>query len=194
MVKSCILLFFTICTAFGCATKFEPFTVNKPVSGDGAIVYIYRPDSLSNIMISPAIFINGKKSSEIKNGTYISVSLPTGKHVFKLELGDRYDGQHAVNLMLKDAEVYFLRIDTKLKFKKNDLYERSFDISSVASSDALMAIRNCKKTDTNRQRLRPESMASEQKLKSSENEPDTIFSNDEKSRFSISKTKNPFEK
>ena len=84
------------------------------------IVYIYRPASLSNAVISPMLLINGDKTINIKQDSYIHFKLSPGVYNFELELGQRFDGDHSIKLTLAPGQTYFLGIDTQLKFKKND--------------------------------------------------------------------------
>jgi len=197
MNKSYILLALLLLTVLSsCMKKTVDFSVIEPVPGEGAIVYIYRPDSSSNSIISPAVLVDGKKKFEIENRTYRALNLPAGKHVFNLDLTKRYDGQHSIELILKDAKTYFLRIDTKMKFKMNDLYERRFDILNVPEDIALSEIIKCQNLDGKRSRSnfpgkrnKSQPVLTSQKAEKKET---SILADDPDAAFSTSKTKNPF--
>jgi len=197
MSKYNIFILLLVVSLSGCVKKESTFFIKDPALGEGAIVYIYRPDSSSNIVISPDVLIDSEKKNKIENKTYMSVSLPPGEHAFNLDLSSRYDGKHSIDLVLNDGQVYFLRIDTKMKFKMNDLYERSFDIRNISAGVALSEINECKDMD---EKIRRNAKASQRKTKlseSSENkEPEkenaSILEDDPDSQFSTSKTRNPF--
>ena len=193
-----------ILSLFGCSTKIVKFSVIEPVMGEGAVVYIYRPNSLSNVVISPDVLIDGKKEFEIKNNVYTSLTLPAGVHAFNLALSKRYEGQHSIELELSDAEVYFLRIDTKMKFQMNDLYKRRFDILKISKDIALLEISECRdlhekqnqhdKIVQKEKSLSPVLDVTKVKTETVEKEKASILNDDPDSVFSISKTKNPFSK
>ena len=103
-----------------------------PVKSDEigeSIVYIYRPDNLSNIVISPDLLIDGKKEISIKNNSHVNFLLKSGEHNLRLELSDHYEGQKELDIQLKEGKVYFYKVITKMKFKMNQPYERRFDMT-----------------------------------------------------------------
>jgi len=199
MNKSYIFIFLLAYLLSGCATKSSSFSVIQPVAGKGALVYVYRPNSMSNILISPDVLVDGDKKFKIKSNEYMAMYLPAGKHRFSLNLSKRYEGQHLVDLTLVDAKIYFLRVDAKMKFQMNDQYKRRFDILNVSNDLAVTEISECrhsgKKQDKN-------AVAAQTVIESSpgtesmeaETEGASILADDPASKFSISKTKNPFSK
>jgi Protein of unknown function (DUF2846) len=199
-----ILVTLLISVLVGCSHKPVNFSITEPVSGEGAIVYIYRPDSMSNIVISPDVLIEGKKRFEIKNNAYMSINLPPGQYNFSLNLANRYEGQHSINLNLIDKGIYFLRIDTKMKFQMNNLYKRRFDVLSISKDRALSEIAECR--NLNKKNARKKSVVlpailEKQRMEDRpieapqvKEEDVSILTDDPDSEFSISKTKNPFSK
>ncbi len=166
----------------GCShqsTKFVPAAPDNDLSD----VYLYRPNSLSNVVISPVVLVNGNKTEGIKNNTYIQYQLVPGKHSFELEVGERFDGNKQISVNLQPGQVYFLRVDTELKFKKNDLYYRRFDILKVENSIALTEIVNCRNVNKDKtETVVTEGTKQQEKTKSGEEV------------YSISKSRNPFGK
>ena len=199
MNKFYVFILLLIFVLSGCAVKSSNFSVIKPVSGKGAVVYIYRPNSMSNILISPDVLVDGDKKFKIKSSEYMAVYLPAGKHRFSLDLSGRYEGKHLIDLTLADAEIYFLRIDATMKFQMNEQYKRRFDILNVSNDIALTEISACrnsvKKKTTNTKVVQTAIEASPD-LDSMETgtEGVSILADDPASMFSISKTKNPFSK
>ena len=192
----CLSLIWTLSS---CVSQTPQFIVPDPVSGQGAIVYIYRPDSIANILVSTAVLVNGDKKFDINNNTYMSITLPAGKHVISLDLEKRYEGLHLVEIDLADSQIYFLRVDTKMKFQMNARYLRRFDITNVTGELALTEIGKCRNLAATKSKpvtLSKKSVVEEsadpipQVNESPENE--SILTNDPDSRFSTTKTKNPF--
>ncbi|TNF36930.1 MAG: DUF2846 domain-containing protein, partial [Gammaproteobacteria bacterium] len=68
------------CSSTDLGPKFnEPL---KPLDGM-ATVYIYRPATSVNMAIDKLIFINGKKSFVVPNGSYVATHLPPGETSFE---------------------------------------------------------------------------------------------------------------
>ncbi len=173
---------FLVVLLSGCShqtTKFVPVSANS----DHSVVYLYRPNSLSNVVISPSVLVNGNKTGSIKNNTYIQYQLAPGKHRFELDVAERFDGNKQLSINLETGQVYFLRVDTELKFKKNDLYYRRFDILKVEKSVALTEIANCQNVNKKRTET---VVTDEPKL---QEKPDP-----EREVYSISKSRDPFAK
>lgn len=116
----------------------------------------------------------------LENGTYHSIQLPVGRHHFSLVLEDRYQGNHSLTLDTLANQHYFLRLDTQLKFEKNQPYTRRFDLLQVDSGTALNEIRETRSIEK----------------ENTDTHEDTAIDNQPPSEnneyFSTSKTRNPF--
>lgn len=195
----CLVLPF-IWSVSSCASSPTNFSVSKPGIGKGAVVYIYRPDSLSNILISPMVIIDGDKKINITNNSYMDFRLSAGSYQFRIEVSERYEGKHNIDLALNDGEIYFLRVDSKIKFKMNELYGRRFDISHVPNKQALSEIGECQ--NLAEKQTRKTVYVSKEAEKDSDGimpeevdqKPGSILIDDPASRFSILKTRDPFSK
>lgn len=198
MKNTVLLLIAIVFVVSACAKTTPEFLLHELTIDNEAIVYIYRPYSLSNIVISPDVYVAGEKKLEIKNNSYMAIQLAAGQYEFNLDLSQRYEGQHSVLMSLSPGKQYFLRIDTAMKFQKNDLYKRRFDITGVSDETALSEIRECKNLDNSKQALARSEKASQNiPSLSTTIEKETAKSqaiNDPDSKFTISKTKNPFAK
>lgn len=165
-----------------CSVKNSTFIALKPSLKTGSLVYIYRPSSMSNAMVSPDLIIDGKKSFSISNNSYAYQYLPAGKHTFKLDLSSRFIGKTEYNLEVLAEQTYFLKTSTSLKFEKNKPYTRRFDLMLVPSNIALSEIseipfigdKETEKTQKQITDMAPEGVKDDQ--------------------FSINKTRNPFSK
>ena len=197
MNKAYIFIFFLTYVLSGCATKSADFSVIEPVLGKGALVYIYRPNSMSNILISPDVLIDGDKRFKVKSNEYMAMYLPAGNHKFSLDLTKRYDGNHLVELILVDGKIYFLRIDAKMKFQMNAKYKRRFDILNVPQNKALKEIAHCRDLGKKQNKSSQSAQAIvEDGLGSTKvgARNASILADEPDAKFSISKTKNPFSK
>jgi len=128
----------------GCASTPVSFNSSEHVSDNLSVVFIYRPDTLANIMVTPGIQVNGTTSLSISNNQYQVLKLPAGQHHFKLDLTERYQGNIETTLETTNGRAYFLRVDSAMKFQQNRPYDRSFDIQPVAEAEATPQISLCK--------------------------------------------------
>lgn len=163
-----------------CASNNPTFVALAPSINNESIIYIYRPASLSNAVISPMLKINGEDNIKISNNSYSYVQLAAGKHIFKLDLSKRYTGKTELELDVKPQTTYFLKLSTSLKFEKNKPYTRRFDIKPRHKDIALTEIKNIPYTDKNKTDTDKKSTPTTEKTVGSQ--------------FSIDKTRNPFAK
>ena len=194
MIKFSGLLLIPVCVLSACAHKSSVFLALDSADDNEAIVYVYRPNSLSNIVVSPDILIDGKKKFESKNNTYMAMRLPAGEHQFRLDLASRYQGQHSVSLNLLPMQQYFIRVDTRMKFQKNNLYLRYFDIFNVSNDIAVKEIKSCRYIGKRKLAVSRENplLSSEDEVLKAESKE--VLINDTDAEFSILKTRDPFAK
>ena len=170
-----------------CTSNKSHFVEVKPASESETTLYIYRPYSMSNIMISPEIVIDGKKITDIKNSSYHYFFLPQGKHTVKLEIDERYTGLQKVDVNLQQVKTVYLRVDTSLKFEKNKPYSRSFSLQVVDKKTALTEIQATQYADKNMHDKKEESTNKKGYLSGAQDE---VTEN----QFTIQKSRNPFAK
>lgn len=180
-----IMLFMLAVTA--CSTKKSNFVEVKPSSESETALYIYRPYSMSNIMITPEIVLDGEKITDIKNSSYRYFFLPQGKHTVELEIDERYSGVQKVDVNLQQSKTVYLRVNTSLKFEKNKPYSRSFSLEVVDKETALTEIQATQYADKKKNNKK-EVLTNESETSS--NSQDEVA----KDQFTIQKTRNPFAK
>ena len=132
----------------GCASTPVSFNSREQFADNLSVVFIYRPDTLANIMVTPGIMVDGATSLAISNNQYQVLKLPAGQHHFKLELTERYQGNTEITLETGSGQSYFLRIDSTMKFQQNRPYDRSFNMLSVTEAEATPQISLCKPAAT----------------------------------------------
>ncbi len=157
--------------------RFIPIEVNE---AGKSIIYIYRQNSSSNIIVSPDILVDGKKQSLIKNNSYIHFFLPAGQHNIKLALNDRYEGQKELDVFIDEGHAYFFEITTKMQFRMNQPYLRRFDFYQVDKALALnemQGIPSMKKKTKTKKYFFKDSVSEDKK---------------EDASFSTQKTRSPF--
>ena len=170
------LLFFTgACTPMVAAIR-QPANVD-----DSAVLYLYRPASMSNVVISPLIVLDNGEGFEIKNDSYTFIKLEPGVHRVELQLTQRYQGEHLVSLHVQPGHAYYLRVATQMKFRKNDLYLRRFDLQPVSPEMAQAEIAQCSffSLQADQQSVGPD-------------DADTPVKVPVEAEFSISKSRDPF--
>ena len=163
-----------------CSSNNSTFVALAPPIDNESIIYIYRPASLSNVVISPMLKINGEGIIEISNNSYSYFHLPAGSNTFKLELSQRYIGKKELQLDIKPQQTYFIKISTSLKFEKNKPYTRRFDITTSQKNIALEEIKDIPYAGKNKIVSATKSTFPTEKT--------------EDSQFTIDKTRNPFSK
>jgi len=176
------LVFLNVLTS--CASTPSEFVGLETANHTEAVIYIYRPASMSNILIDPEVLINNEKISDIKNDSYLTSVLPAGQYTVKLKLAERYAGKQSIDLKVGAAESVFLRVNTTLKFEMNKPYSRSFSIERVDKEKALLEIQYTQNAAIEKSSKKTKEVATDK------NEEDVVH----KDQFSIHKTRNPFSK
>jgi len=108
-----------------------------------ALLYLYRPASMANVVVSPQLQVDDMDAFSIGNDSYTFVQLKPGYHRVRLLLPARYQGEHEFSFQAGAAQTYYLRVDAQMKFRKNDLYQRRFDLLAVAAAAARDEIAQC---------------------------------------------------
>jgi len=139
LVNRFSLLLLMIATA-ACSSK-EAIFVAAPADADkGSIIYVYRPSSSTNFMMSPTVVIDGNEKFNIASGDYRYVYLGSGHHTIGLNSTDQYLTDAAVTINVEAGKSYYLRVNTSLKFEPEQMNTRKFWIDAVAEKDALPEI------------------------------------------------------
>jgi uncharacterized protein DUF2846 len=183
-----LAIIFAIIILPACTMRNSPNTAElseiKPENKTESVVYIYRPYSMSNIMLSPEVFINDKKIGEVKNNSYLYVRVLPGKHSLELKLDARYSGVQQLELNAWPGQSIFIRVNTALKFEMNKPYSRSFNFQQVDKKNALSDIQKMQ-------------YAGEENIdKIIEEKTQKVAEEKQQSegQYSISKSRNPFSK
>jgi len=123
-----------------CSNKASTFVPAPQDADKGSIVYIYRPSSSTNFMMSPKVVIDGNEKFSIGSGDYRYVYLQTGKHAVGLNPTDQYFADAALSLTVEMNKSYYLRVKTSLQFEPDTMNTRKFWIEEVAEKQALKEI------------------------------------------------------
>ncbi len=123
-----------------CSNKASTFVPAPQDMGKGSVVYIYRPSSSTNFMMSPKVVIDGNEKFKIGSGDYRYVYLQSGKHALGLNPTDQYITDAALELAVEADKSYYLRVKTLLKFEPDTMNTRKFWMEQVAEKQALKEI------------------------------------------------------
>lgn len=175
---SVVFIIFSIVALSACTTTQGHFDLATHASTSNAVVYIYRPNSLSNVMVAPDVLIDDARVFAINNNYYNVLYLPAGKHQIKLDLTERYQGVNEIILDTVAGQNYFLRISTAVKFQMNKPYDRWFNLEKVTAQIAQNEIALCKPYKPDNKA--PATEAAAQEI--------------EESEYSSQKFRNPFSK
>ena len=159
-----------------CSSKESVFIPAPQDDEQGSVVYVYRPGSSTNFMMSPRVVIDGNEKFKIGSGDYRYVYLQPGEHSVVLNPTDQYQTHEAVKLNVEAGKSYYLRVKTSLKFEQDKMNTRTFWIESV---DAKTAQAEISETDYSGPPVYQQA---------NETSGDTV----NKEGFSVDKTQDPF--
>lgn len=102
-------LIFAFSMLAGCAATGAPFALEKNISSNKAVIYIYRPEIAINCCVSPNIFINNENIGQLKNGGYLSTVVVPGS--ITAEAINKNVGFKSLKLTIdaKPDQTYYLR-------------------------------------------------------------------------------------
>ncbi len=126
----------------GCSNNESTFVAAPQDADWGSVIYIYRPSSSTNFMMSPKVVIDDNEKFKIGSGDYRYVYLQSGKHTVGLNPTDQYITDAAVTIIVEADKNYYLRVNTLLKFEPEKMNTRKFWIDVVAEKEALTEIGN----------------------------------------------------
>ncbi len=127
-------------------TKSINTFIPAAVKADQAVVYIYRPITMTNALHSPGLTIDDEFKLYLKNGSNTRLSLNPGKHQFEFQPEKKYSKLTPVSFKLDAGNNYYIRVNTSLKLKSNEgyqPYERNFGLTQVVESLAIKEIAEC---------------------------------------------------
>ena len=169
-----ILLCAACSTTSGTAT-FKPVTAKA----DQAVIYIYRPSVMSNVLYSPGINVDGEFKLYAKNGINSQIILSPGEHTFEFQDDKSYAELLPITLTLEAGSTTYLRVVTSLKIENSVGYEpyaRSFALTHADEETAIKEITECCTA-------KPEQPEEKSKTTTVDESGDG---------FSVDKTQNPF--
>ncbi len=135
-------IFLSACAAPKKVPAFSPLLAKA----DQAIVYIYRPNKMTNAMYSPGLTIDGEFKLYVKNGINSQLVLAPGEHLFAFQNDNDYSELKPLSLIYKAGSTYFIRVDTSLKINHKTTYEpylRSFHLTAIDEAQAVKEIAEC---------------------------------------------------
>ena len=135
-----IVLLSAVLLVTACSNKASTFVPAAQDADRGSIVYIYRPSSSTNFMMSPKVVIDDNEKFKIGSGDYRYVYLQGGRHTLGLNPTDQYITDAALELNVETDKSYYLRVKTSLKFEPETMNTRKFWIELVTEKQALEEI------------------------------------------------------
>jgi len=144
MIKRTTFIVVLLLLLSGCSAMGSRFQQATPPSAELSLVYIYRLSAWGNILISPAILIDGDEKLLLKNNGYSFFYLPPGLHTIRLKLSDRYKGLAEVQVNTEANRSYYVRVDTSASL---GIGVRTFGIGRVPDEIALEEIKDCNYLD-----------------------------------------------
>ena len=131
-----LFLIFVLLSASACSNKASTFVAAPQDPDKGSVVYIYRPSSTTNFMMSPKVVIDGNEKFQIGSGDYRYVYLQPGDHRIGLNPTDQYFTDPAKTLSVENGKSYYLRVKTSLKFEPDKMNTRRFWMDLVEETEA----------------------------------------------------------
>ena len=130
------LLLSTALLLVACSAKQSVFIPAPQTDKQDAVVYVYRPSSSTNFMMSPKVVIDGNEKFKIASGDYRYVYLQPGSHSIGLNPTDQYQTREAIKLNTEAGKSSYLRVKTSLKFEADKMNTRTFWIEAVDEKTA----------------------------------------------------------
>lgn len=131
-----LFILFVAISTLACANKTATFVAAPEDPDKGSVVYIYRPSSTSNFMMSPRLVIDGNEKFQVGSGDYRYVYLQAGDHTIGLDPTDQYFTDAAITLSVESGKSYYLRVKTSLEFEPEKMNTRKFWIDTVNETEA----------------------------------------------------------
>ena len=149
----------------------------------GAVVYIYRPAKVANVMLTPDISIAGVEKIAMANGSYKRVSLSPGVYAVRLQAIEGVTEQVEHELEIIKGMVHYLRVDASMRLDVGQQsyrpYKRKFELNNVLAKKAKQEIAACNNLDA-------------VKKGKPVNRTEGGSANGDDASFSVDKTQNPF--
>ncbi len=123
-----------------CTNRVSSFVAAPQQADKGSVVYIYRPSSSANFMMSPKVVIDDSERFRIASGDYRYVYLQNGEHSIGLDPTDQYFTEAAIAVTIEADKNYYLRVSTSLKFETDSMNTRKFWIDVIEEQQALAEI------------------------------------------------------
>lgn len=170
------------CLPGACSTQqakipFQPVAQEQ----DQAMLYLYRPQTMSNAMYHPAVYLDDEQRATISGGQHYLLRVKPGRHTLVLAPEKNYSGHTREAFQATAGEYIYYRIDTRLALSNQSAgytpYKRSFNLVAVSPDQATAEISQCCNPASNK----PENSTLNQ---TPAEKPATGFSSD--------KTANPF--
>jgi hypothetical protein len=149
--KHILLFIFIISLLQGCVSGPQYKAAIKPKSDESSL-YIYRVWKFAGGGKMPRIYINGKRTMILKNGTYANFKLPPGEYSLKAMAGDflmetsREEGN--LKIQLKPGQTHYVEWGTDLQAIYGTVYAE-FDnhFMEVQKLDAIKRIKDTNHAD-----------------------------------------------
>jgi hypothetical protein len=119
-----------------CSAKESVFIPAPQTDEQDSVVYVYRPSSSTNFMMSPKVVLDGNEKFKISSGDYRYVYLQPGSHTIGLNPTDQYQTREGIELNTEAGKSYYLRVKTSLKFEADKMNTRTFWIETVDEKTA----------------------------------------------------------
>lgn len=172
MLTLCLPLFLTACTT---TQQPLPLRLSDQVRTDQGMLYLYRPQTLRNVLQLPQLMINGRAEAVLSSGELIRLSLVPGQQRLSLQLAQQ-NLETVLDLHVQAQQLYFVRLHSALSFSAQQGWQREFHLQQVDQETALAEMQPM--------------LRKQHKPVASETEAEKA--DDNGSRFSIQKTQNPF--
>lgn len=81
------------------------------------LIYLYRPASIVNALVSAKIQLNGKLVSKLGNNSFTKLAVPAGSHTLMWR-----NDKHLLNIDVKEGQVYFVQVDQTGSISRMDAF------------------------------------------------------------------------
>ncbi|MDK2124484.1 hypothetical protein [Parachitinimonas caeni] len=142
-LKSILLWLAVALWLAGCAASGPAFSILKTSSPNSGALYIYRPQIMANVLISPGIKLDGTEYATLQNGGYMAFEVAAGVHTVEMVLSKRYKHEgDGLKVYVPERGDVFVRLTTQ-----NTLNQRRFLLDLPGFEVGSTEIAACKQVD-----------------------------------------------
>jgi len=104
-----LIVFIAAAFLLGCAASGPQYSEHSASKASAGVIYVYRPTRAVNCCVAPAVYVDGVKRGELKNGGYLVYDLAAGKHSVQVGDGGYGFDPQTQDVVIEPGGSYYLK-------------------------------------------------------------------------------------